>query len=80
MTGPEHYLAAERLQQHVRALAAADASPDPAETAERIQRRMADLADAEVHATLALAAVLGVSANLSGADMLAWRDVAATRP
>lgn len=39
-------------------MADADASPDPAVTAQRIQRRMADLADAQVHATLAPAAVI----------------------
>ena len=57
-----------------------NASPDPAETAQRIQRRMADLAEAQVHATLALAAVLGISAGIGGVDMMAWREVAATRP
>ena len=41
MTGPEHYRAAELLQKHARDLAAADDSPDPADTANRIQRRMA---------------------------------------
>jgi hypothetical protein len=54
MTGPEHYRAAERLQEHPRTMADADDSPDPAVTAQRIQRRMADLADAQVHAMLAL--------------------------
>jgi hypothetical protein len=34
MTGPEHYLAAARLQEHARAMAAAV-------TAQRVQRRMA---------------------------------------
>jgi hypothetical protein len=32
MTGPEHYRAAERLQEHLRAMADADASPDTAAT------------------------------------------------
>jgi hypothetical protein len=41
---------------------------------------MADLAEAQVHATLALAAVLGISAGLSGADMAEWRKVAAIQP
>jgi hypothetical protein len=40
MTGPEHYLAAERLQEHARVMADADASPDPQVTAERVQRRI----------------------------------------
>jgi hypothetical protein len=38
MTGPEHYLAAERLQEHARSLAAADESPDAAKTAAWVQR------------------------------------------
>jgi hypothetical protein len=62
MTGPEHYRAAELLQKHARDLADADDSPDAADTANRIQRRMAHLADAQVHATLALAAAVGLSA------------------
>jgi hypothetical protein len=44
-----------------------------------MQRRMAGLTDAQVHATLALAAVIGVSANLSGAGLMAWREVVANR-
>jgi len=80
MTGPEHYVAAERLQEHARVMADADASPDPQVTAERIWRRMADLADAQVHPTLALAAVLGLSADVGGLDMAAWRQAAATHP
>ena len=79
MTGPEHYLAAERLQEHARALAAADDSPDAAETAARVQRRMADLAEAQLHATLALAAAVSLSAHLDAPDGLAWREAAATR-
>jgi hypothetical protein len=50
-------------------MAAADDSPDEAVTAARVQRRMADLAEAQVHATLALAAVPGISTGLTGADM-----------
>jgi len=37
MTGPEHYTAAERLLEHAIALGQADTSPDPVQTAERIQ-------------------------------------------
>jgi hypothetical protein len=67
MTGPGHYLAAGRLQEHARVMAAADDSPDEADTAARVQRRLADLAEDQVHATLALAAVPGINAGLSGA-------------
>jgi hypothetical protein len=35
-------------------------------------------AAAQVHATLALAAAIALSADLPAADRLAWRDVAAT--
>jgi hypothetical protein len=41
---------------------------------------MAYLAEARVHATLALAAVLGISAGLSSAGMAGWREVAAVQP
>jgi hypothetical protein len=80
MTGPDHYLAAGRLREHARAMAAADDSPDESGTAARVQRRMADLAEAQVYAALALAAVLGISAGLSGAGMVEWRKVAAIVP
>jgi hypothetical protein len=79
VTGPEHYLAAERLQEHARALAAADESPDAAEATARVQRRMADLAEAQLHATLALAAAAGLSAHLDAPNALAWREAAAAR-
>jgi len=78
MTGPEHYAAAERLHEHARDMADADESPDPAETAERISRRMADLAEAQVHATLALAAAIGLSAATGPEDERAWRAAAAS--
>jgi hypothetical protein len=38
------------------------------------------LADAQVHATLAVATVLELRADLGAADMQTWRDVAATKP
>lgn len=47
---------------------------------ESLQRATAVLANAQVHATLAVASVLGLSANLGAVDMQAWRDAAATRP
>ena len=80
ISATQHYLAAERLQEHARALAAVDESPDAAETAARVQRRMADLADAQAHAALALAAVLGLSAHLGAGDAPEWRDAAGRRP
>jgi hypothetical protein len=45
---------------------------------EQIQHRVADLADAQVPATLALAAAIGLSADLAPADMQAWREAVAT--
>lgn len=47
---------------------------------ESLQRAAAVLANAQVHATLAVAGVLGLSAGLGAVDMQTWRDVAATRP
>ena len=76
MTGPEHYREAERLLQHASAMAAvAPGGPNSAE--ELAVRRTADLAEAQVHATLALAAVIGLSADLPPGDVAAWRKAAA---
>lgn len=76
MSGPVQYRAAERQQERARALAAADESPGPAETAARVQRQTADLAEAQLHATLALAAAVGLSAHPDAADAQAWRETA----
>jgi hypothetical protein len=80
MTGPEHYRAAEQLQQHARAVM--DATQGPLgllSPEERARLQAADLADAQIHATLALAAAIGLSASLPQLDGMAWRDAAATR-
>ena len=77
MTGPQHYREAERLQAHAQELLATGV-PD---AGENLQRAATVLADAQVHATLAVASVLGLSTTtLNTADMQTWRDVAATRP
>lgn len=79
MTGPDHYRAAEQLQQHARAVTDATQGPLAEMPAmERAQLRAADLTDAQIHATLALAAAIGLSADLPQLDAAAWRDVAAT--
>ena len=75
MTSPGHYREAERLQVHAQELLAAGVH----DAEESLQRVTAVLADAQVHATLAVASVLGLSANLGATDMQTWRDVAATR-
>jgi hypothetical protein len=76
MTGPEHYREAERLQVHAQELLVTGVS----DAEESLQRAAVVLADAQVHATLAVASVLGLSGNVGAADMQTWRDVAATRP
>jgi hypothetical protein len=63
MTGPVHYLAAEvagARARHGRGGRFARRGGD----SRRVQRRRADLADAQVHALLALAAVLGLGADM----------------
>ena len=65
MTGPEHYLEAERL---LGALAGKDRGTFPQE--DRV------VAEAQVHATLALAAATALSG--SGLESAAWRDSAGT--
>ena len=75
VTGPDHYRAAEQLQQHARAVIEATQGPlaDLAPE-ERARMRASDLADAQVHAVLALAAAIGTSADV--VDGLEWRKVA----
>jgi hypothetical protein len=74
MTGPQHYQEAERLLVHVdRSIQ--DQFGDGAECARQ------ELAAAQVHATLALAAAAGLNDNPNGMpspDWKAWREVAAT--
>lgn len=66
MTGPEHFREAERLQAEASKWANADRGwMASMSTDERIARRMADLADAQVHATLALAAAVKSSSILA---------------
>ena len=71
MTGPEHYKKAEEFAERADAVMDAEwgiyASMG---TQERIQRRTADLAAAQVHATLALAA-----ATADNWDQDAWDGV-----
>jgi hypothetical protein len=64
MTGPEHYCEAERLQRHAAELAGSFEGTRAASKAER-DNRAAVPTDAQVHATLALAAALGLSAGIS---------------
>ena len=75
MTGPEHYREAERLQVHAEELLTTGVY----DAEKSLQRAAAVLADAQVHATLAVASVVVLSANLGAADMQTWRVVAATR-
>jgi hypothetical protein len=80
VTGPEHYREAERFA------AEADTYPDAdlgwkgnLDGEERIRYRMADLAAAQVHATLALAAATALTGDPDGlpaADWVAWGTAA----
>ena len=61
-TGPEHYLEAERLQEQADTWMDADTGWKAGLTAaERLAYRMADLAAAQVHATLAGAAAAAIN-------------------
>ncbi len=64
MNGPEHYAAAERLLD-----AATAEGVEPGEP-----RQVSNLAAAQVHATLALAAVTALT--WSSKDLKAWQSVA----
>jgi hypothetical protein len=93
MTGPEHYLRAEqllaeasriiRVRQQPGQSGPADLPARPEDTEER-QRLSSDpgllgrnIAEAQVHATLALAAATAVAALAS--ESRAWADVAGTK-
>jgi hypothetical protein len=77
MTGPDHFVAAERLLEHAATLLEADVAPD--DRAELVGRQAAVATMAAAHAVLAAASVIGLSAHLNLADTNAWRDVAAAR-
>ena len=62
MTGTDHYLEAERLIEHADAMLNADVHPQ--DRAELVARQSVIVAMASAHATLADAAVTGLSAHL----------------
>jgi hypothetical protein len=65
MTGPEHYREAERLIDRADEwLDADDEWMASLPASERVERRTADLATAQVHANLALAAAVAESGGL----------------
>jgi hypothetical protein len=68
MTGTEHYREAEAVLDNLRRRR----EPPSHEHIDNL------LAEAQVHATLALAASLGLSANLPLPDHQAWQQVAGT--
>lgn len=85
MTGPEHYREAERLTDQAASWMNADTGwKAHLSSEERIAHRMADLAEAQVHATLANAAATAMGAPVDGEadsglppqDAKAWNDVA----
>jgi hypothetical protein len=77
VTSTDHYLEAERMLEHAATMAAQNvASADMAEILER-QRLAVDMAAA--HATLAAAAVAGLSAHMDPSDTREWRRVAGTQ-
>lgn len=87
MTGPEHYREAERLAaQAARWMDANTGWKAHLSVGERLAYRAADLAAAQVHAALALAAATAQSApvddepdsGMPPADARAWNAVAGT--
>ena len=78
MTGPEHYLAAERLLEHAAAML--DADVDPERAAELVRRQVAVAALGQAHALLAATATLGLSASMGPLDEQEWKVAAAVRP
>lgn len=85
MTGPEHYREAERLQHQADTWENADTGwKADMSGEERIARRMADLADAQVHATLALAAATALNRpdgeGMVRDDYREWMHAASVKP
>jgi hypothetical protein len=77
MTGTGHYyLEAERLLEHAAAMAAQNVASDDLPELLGRQRLAVDMAAA--HATLAAAAVAGLSAHMDPSDTREWRRVAGT--
>ncbi|MBC9729892.1 hypothetical protein [Streptomyces sp. TRM68367] len=83
MTGPDHYREAERLTRQAGTWMDADTGwKAHLPTSERLAHRMADLAEAQVHATLANAAATALNDNATDEggmpleDYDAWREVA----
>lgn len=90
MTGPDHYREAERLASQADAWMDADTGWKAAlASEERIARRAADLAAAQVHATLALAAATALgchvradardSDGMTAAERRAWEQAAGSQ-
>ncbi|MGW1961778.1 hypothetical protein ACWCPD_16055 [Streptomyces sp. NPDC001935] len=82
-TGPEHYVEAERLTRQADSWMNADTGWKAGLTAEeRLAHRMADLATAQVHATLAGAAAAALNdhshdeGGMPLADYHAWQTAA----
>jgi hypothetical protein len=80
MTGPEHYRHAEELAEEAGAVMDAEwGIYSSMGVSERLQRRSAFLAHAQVHATLALAAATALNQGRPGMtdpDWNAWVDAA----
>jgi hypothetical protein len=77
MTGPEHYRQAERLLEHSGRMLAEHVGDEG--NGELLQRQAVAVDMATAHGLLAVAAAVGLSANLDAADASAWRDAARTR-
>lgn len=68
MTGPEHYVEAERLQESLDVFDATDPEQQPL--------IMQVIAEAQVHATLAQAAATAFAADMTAGEWPGWRDAA----
>ena len=83
-TGPAHYDEAERLADQAGGVMDYEHGIySSMSTGERIQRRVAFLAEAPVHATLALAAATALNdaeGGLGATDHEAWREAASANP
>jgi hypothetical protein len=75
MTGPEHYREAEALAESSLHWMGGDWGPEDMTPAERLARKDSDVAMAQVHATLALAAATAlIDEKPRSGSFDAWRE------
>jgi Na+(H+)/acetate symporter ActP len=77
VTGPDHFQHAERLLAHAETMMAEHVGDE--RLGELLRAAALAVAMSTAHGPLAVAAAIGLSANMDVIDASSWRDVAGTR-